>query len=218
MDRYRRLRSISTRHHNAALKYLPRMGLPERARQLGLLPRPTLITGSEQELALILDLAVHTSKPGRSRAIERYAKAEAPVAGSDDALVLDALCAAWFSIWRVERRHEVAGLIVKDIASGNETWLMDQGLTGSVPAGYLLASRLCWPAEFAMTCGVAVPVDSALLEDVIDRLAWMRGDNRNGAAADPRFAATIYRAAVEAGAMDNVEFRAPTAGANYAAA
>jgi hypothetical protein len=61
-----------------------------------------------------------------------------------------------------------------------------------------------------MTCGVVVPVDVELMEEVFDDVfAWLRHDDPDRLASDPRFATAIYRSAITAGIMDGVEFREP---------
>ena len=210
LDRYRHLRAISTRHHNAALDCLARPAIMERAKHLGLAYGQALVAESDEEMTLIFDLALHTAKPGRSRAIDRYAKAAAFSGGSDEARALDAICGARFSVWRIKRRHETAGLIVTDVLRDRDTWLLDEALTISAQPGLAFAGRLCWPAEFAMTCGVVVPVDAELLEDVmLDSLTWLRNADPDQLADDPRFAAAIYRSALDAGIMESVVFKEP---------
>ena len=66
LTRYRHLREISTRHHNAALDCVARPAMLERAKHLGCTYGQTLVLESEEAMALIFDLAVHTAKPGRS--------------------------------------------------------------------------------------------------------------------------------------------------------
>jgi hypothetical protein len=109
LERYRHLRAISTRHHSAALDCLARPAILEQARHLRLAYGQALVAESEEEMTLIFDLAIHTAKPGRSRAIDRYAKAAALSSGSGEARVLEAMCGARFSIWRIERYHEPPG-------------------------------------------------------------------------------------------------------------
>ena len=211
VQRYRQLRSILTEQQNAAFTCcLPRTAMLEHARQLGLVAGRTLVFDNEAEMALVADLAVHTARPGRSRAIGRYARTAPFPAGSIEAQVLDALCRAQFSLCRIERRHDIAGLVVADVLRGTEAWLMDLNLTASTPPGVVIACRLCWPAEFAINCGAAVPILPGVVGDIIDRNpAWLRNDDPEALCADPRFAAAIYRASIEAGAMCNVEFAEP---------
>ena len=210
MDRYRGLRAVSTHHHSAALGCLARQAILKQAKHLGLAYGQTLVAESEEEMTLLFDLAIYTAKRGRSRAIDRYAKSVMLQPGSDEALTLDAMCQARFSLWRIERRHETAGVIVADLLRDHETWLLDQGLAHSANPGMTVASRLCWPAEFAMTCGVIVPVDVELIEDAFsDSTAWLSHADPQRLADDPRFAAAIYRNAIQTGIMENVVYREP---------
>jgi hypothetical protein len=81
LTRYRHLRAISVRHHNGALKFLSKSALMEHARQLGLTVGKTLVSESMEELTRAFDLAIHTARPGHSRAIDRYAARAAAPAG-----------------------------------------------------------------------------------------------------------------------------------------
>ena len=207
LDRYRRLRAISTHHHSTALDHVARPAFMGCAKHLGLAYGQALLTESEEEMTLIFDLAVHTAKPGRSRAIDRYARATAFPPGSDEARTLDAIRSARFSIWRIERHHVDAGVIVTDVLREREVWLVDEALTASAQPGLTFASRLCWPAEFAMTCGVVVPVDAEMLEDVmLDNPVWLQHGDLHQWADDLRFATAIYRAALDIGIIDHVRF------------
>jgi hypothetical protein len=210
LDRYRNLRAISTRHHSAALDYLARPAILEQAKHLGLAYGRALFADSEEEMTLIFDLAIHTAKPGRSRAIDRYAKVAVLAPGSDEVHMLEAMREARFSVWQIEDRHEAAGVIVSDLLRDTTTWLVDEGLTGSTEPGMEFADRLCWPADFAMTCGVIVPVDAELMEAaLLDSAASLRHVDPERVADDPRFARAIYRAALDAGIMDNVVLKEP---------
>jgi hypothetical protein len=210
LNRYRHLREISTRHHNAALDCVARPAMLERAKHLGCTYGQTLVAESHEVTALIFDLAVHTAKPGRSRAIDRYARAAALSPDTDEARTLDAICAASFSIWRIDRRHEAAGLIVTDVLRKRNTWLVDEGLTASGQPGQAFAGRLCWPAEFAMTCGIVVPVYRDLIEQVVSGgAAWQQHADPEQLADDPRFATAIYREAISEGAIDHVVLQDP---------
>jgi hypothetical protein len=119
--------------------------------------------------------------------------------------MLDAMRHARFSVWRINRRHETAGLIITDVLREAEVWLMDEQLEASAPEDLSFAGRICKPARcFAMSCGVVVPVYRELIEEVaLDMLAWRRGDPER-VAQDPRFAIAIYRAAIDSGIMSNV--------------
>lgn len=208
LDRYRHLRAICTRHHTAALDHLARPAFLEQAKHLGLAYGKVLVAESEEEMTLIFDLAIHTAKPGRTRAIDRYAKAARFPAGSDEAQTLEAMRQARFSVWQIARRHETAGIVVTDLLRDRETWLVDEALTRCAQPGLAFAARLFWPTTFALTCGVVVPVDAELIEDALfDGTAWLRHAEPEQLADDPRFAATIYRTALDDGIMDHVAYQ-----------
>lgn len=207
LARYRHLRAISVRHHNEACEFLSRSALLEHARHLGLATGKTLVADSMEELTLAFDLAIHTAKPGQSRAIERYAAAARLQPGTDEHLVLEAMRQARFSIWRVERRHELAGLMVQDLIREGEIWLVDEGLEQSAPEGMCLATRLATPETFSMTSGLILPVDLALMTEVLDEVLPRVRGTPDQVANDRRFATAIYRVALEQGVMERVRSR-----------
>jgi hypothetical protein len=202
LTRYRRLREISKRHQTEVVRYVPHSALLDQARRIGLAVGKTLVAESMDELTLAFDLALYTAPPGRSRGIERYARSAAVPAGSDDEVVLQAMCQARFSVWQVQRRHKVVGLVVQDLMRENSLWLVDESLEQTAPEGMSVAMRVIMPEAFAMTCGVIVPVDAMLLDEVFEEvLGRIRGE-ADAIANDRRFATTIYRMAVLEGPMD----------------
>jgi hypothetical protein len=204
LQRYRHLRLISIGHHSGALKFLSRQALLEHAKRLGLAAQGILVAESEAEMTLVFDLALYTAKEHRSRALDRYARATRLPPSSDAARMLEAMRHARFSVWRINQRHETTGLIITDVLREAEVWLVDEQLETSAPEGLCFAGRICQPDDFAMSCGVVVPVYRELLEEVtLDMLAWRRGDPER-VAEDPRFAIAIYRAAIESGILNNV--------------
>jgi hypothetical protein len=209
LQRYRHLRLISIGHHSGALKFLSRQALLEHAKRLGLAAGGMLVAESEAEMTLVFDLALYTAKEGRSRALDRYARATPLPPGSDAARMLEAMRHARFSVWRINQRHETAGLIITDVLREADVWLVDvwlvdEQLETSAPEDLCFAGRICQPDDFAMSCGVVVPVYRELLEEVtLDMLAWRRSDPER-VAEDPRFALAIYRAAIDGGILNNV--------------
>ena len=121
-------------------------------------------------------------------------------------MVLEAMRQARFSLWRVERRHEVVGLVVRDLLRQDEVWLVDEALERSAPAGMAAAIRLCTPETFAMTSGVIVPVDREALEEVFDEVLPRVRGSPDRVANDRRFATAVYRTAVARGLMARVGF------------
>jgi hypothetical protein len=207
LTRYRRLRQISKEHHQAAMDIIAPDVMLNWAKRLGLTQGKNVVLESEYEIILAEDLATYLPRPGRSHPLDRYAQAAQFAPGSDEAIVLEAMRHAHFSLWRVERRHETAGLILRDLLRGGEIWLIDEAMEMNARPGVEMAARLLSLEGFEMTARIIVPVTRDLMEEVFDRAPALRRARGDVLARDPRFAIGIYRAAVATGAMDSVRIR-----------
>jgi hypothetical protein len=207
LTRYRRLRQISKEHHQAVLDIIAPDVVLDWAKRLGLTQGRTVVLESEHEMTLAEDLATYLPRPGRSHPLDRYARTARFAPNADEAIVLEAMRHARFSLWRVERRHETAGLILRDLLRGGDIWLVDETMEKSAPLGVEMAARLLQPARFAMTARIIVPVTSELMEEMFARAPTLLRAQGDTLARDPRFAIGIYRAAVVTGAMGSVRFK-----------
>src|SRR3954453_6987717 len=209
LTRYRRLREISTRLHSEALRFVPRSVLLEQARRLGLTAGKMLGADSMDELTLAFDLCLYTAAPGRSRGIDRYARSAGVAPGSDEERMLQAMGQARFSVFRVERPHETAVLLVRDLMREEGLWLVDEKLERTAPMGLMLAMRVSRPETFAMTCGVMVPTNAVLIDEVLEEVQGRVRGEPAAIANDRRFATAIYRIAGMSGIMDQIGFASP---------
>ena len=177
------------------------------AKRLGLTRGRTVLLESELELVLAEDLAIYLPKLGRSHPLDRYTRAARLAPGSDETIVLEAMRRARFSLWRVERRHEIMGLVLRDLLRGEDIWLVDEALEKSARPGLEMAARLLQPEGFAMTARIVVPVTPDLMEEAFARAPALRRVQGDALARDPHFAIGLYRAAVATGAMDSVRLK-----------
>src|SRR3974377_1003792 len=214
LSRYRRFREIGKQHHSAVLKLLARDTVISQARRLGLAQGKTLVLDSMNDLNLVFDLLIYTAPEGRSRGIDRYARAAQLSPESDEAFVLEAMRSARFSIISSISRHTAAGLVVKDMFRGCEYWLVDEGLESSLPVGAMLATRLYLLGDFTITAGVLVPLDMELIEDAIADTPLLLRKVPEEAINDRHFAEAIYRSAVVSGIMEQVTYRDTIASAS----
>ena len=207
LARYRHLRQISKDQHRAVLDVIAPNVVLDWAKRLGLTRGRTVLLESEQEMTLAEDLAIYLARPGRPHPLDRYARAARLAPGSDEAIVLEAMRRARFSLWRVERRHETMGLVLRDLLRSEDIWLADEALERSARPGLEMAARLLKPEGFAMTARIVVPVTPDLMEEAFARAPALKRDQGDALAPDPHFAIGIYRAAVATGAMDFVRFK-----------
>jgi hypothetical protein len=197
LARYRRLRALTMLHHSKATAFLPGDAMLHQARRLGLAHGRTLVLENPAELNLAYDLAIHTSPAGRSRTIDRYARSAPYAKGSDEALVLEAMCDARFALLSVERRHPSAGLILTDVVREIDLWLMDEGLEISFSEGSVFATRYFVLDDFAMKSGP--PLDRSLPRHTIELAPQLLRKSLGQAIEDRRFAEALYRAAIADG-------------------
>jgi hypothetical protein len=209
IDRYRKFRSISIRHNSGAMKCLSTEAFMEQARRLGIMRGRTLILNTEDELTLVNDLALYARQGGRKRPLDRYASSQRLSSDSDEARVLDAMLAARFALVCVERRHPVAGMIVSDLARGEEFWLVDEGMEATAPVGMKMATRVFAPEDFHITAGVIVPLDGILVMSAFKRRPLLLRMSPDQAAQDRPFAEAIYREAIQTGVMERIRFQFP---------
>jgi hypothetical protein len=147
---------------------------------------------------------------GFSRAdmLGRCARRRLPASKSDEALVLEALQAARFSIFRTIGRCNPAGVLLEDLMRGGAIPLVDEGLEQSAEPGAVFAMRVAPIEEFVITCGAVVPIDHATMEECIALLISAASKAELAALADHRrFAVSIYELAIELGLMNFVDYR-----------
>jgi len=213
LARYRRLRQISKRQHEAVLDIIAPDVLFDWARRLAMTEGKAVVLENINEMALPEDLAIYLPRPGRSHPLDRYARVARVTPGSDEAIVLAAMSRARFSVWRIERRHPATGLILRDLMRGEETWLVDEAMEKNAPPGMEMAARLLQLEGFAMTARIIVPILPdlmtlpELIAEVLTRAPALRHLQEDTLAQDARFAIGIYRAAVATGAMDRVRLQ-----------
>ena len=200
--RYRRLRELSRKHGNAIIKRLPKKTVLHWGKRIGLVRRNTFFASTMEEMTLGIDLAVYSTRSGKTSPVERYRRSSKFAVGSEDGLMVDAMCRSRFSLFLVKRRHLATGLILEDLLRKEEVWLMDEGLEQSAPDGVLFASRVIKLDAFHMTTGAPIP----MTRDAIENLAavFPSPDASLADGADAKFVETVYRSAIHHGLMDTV--------------
>jgi hypothetical protein len=207
LARYRHLRQISRGHNSAMMELLSIGAILQQARRLGLADGRAFVLDRMDDMSYVWDLVIHTAPPGRSRAIDRYARSARLAPGSDEAIVLDAMCKARFAVIAVKDRHPVAGLIVTDLFRGAELWIVDEGLEMSLAPGATIATRYFAPDRFAMAAGVIMPFNRDLLADVVASVPQVARRPPVEAIDDRRLAEAIYREGIAAGLNENAALR-----------
>lgn len=206
---YRAIRRHLMDWQSAALATVPFSVIREHAKRINLTHDTVFIVENEPEMTLVYDLAVHTSREGRSRAIDRIAKLRAAQTEGLPGMVLAGLRAARFTAWQIDRPHETAGLWIEDLFFKTRLWLMDEGFSQTMPAGMVVASRLAPMGEYWVSCGAAVPIDKTVRDLVHSDAFAHRKNDPETLMGDRRFAEAFYRAGIESGVMGSFMYRTP---------
>lgn len=204
---YKAYRAITVAHHSAALRHVPMAALLDTAKRLGLGDGKVIFEPTEAEITLIMDLAIYGRKPGRTRAIDRFAQSAAAAQGSIERRVLEAMRRAQFAVVAVERRHDVAGLIISDLAREAQRWLIDVNLEMHAQPGLCLAGRFFAIDGYVMSCGAVIPAEPETLLDGFD--ASVDSSDPELVLEDPRFATAVFRDAIASGLLGGIVYTAP---------
>jgi hypothetical protein len=103
---------------------------------------------------------------GRSkRAYDRFLRGQAQGLEAGDLPVALRMAGARFSVYRVLRRHELAGVWVDDLISvGEPIWILDQGLELSAPDEFKFGMRIFDAGIFHAGFGIVVPADPEITD------------------------------------------------------
>jgi len=173
LGRYRRYSDLRKEIQSAALGNVSESSFLAHAKRIGLSDGRVIFADDDSEVALVYDLALYTAQPGRTRAIDRCARKRLTAAQPDEALVLQALQASRFSIFRVIGRGEPAGVLLEDLMRGGTIPLLDEGLERSARPGEVFAMRVAPIEDFVITCGVVVPfIERTLSVQFLDKSVY----------------------------------------------
>ena len=212
LARYRGIREIGKRHNAELVRYLSHDALLQQARRLGLAQGRKFVLKHQDEMTFVFDLLIFTAPAGRTRAIDRYARSAQPAPGSEEAVVLEAMRHAHFSVFSVQRRHETAGLVLRDLLRDTEVWLVDLGLEKSAPEGAVMAGR----GSTRPTASRSPPASTSRSTRRCWIVRWPRSPQLRHKppaelADDRRLAEAIYRVAVANGIMQRIGHHDPLA-------
>jgi hypothetical protein len=137
---------------------------------------------------MLVDVALFEPNQSGRRVYDRFLAEKGGQLDPADRVLAQRMAAAWFSIFRLGGRHEVAGLWAEDMLDEDRRlWLVDEGLEASAPEGLILGMRLFDADPFHAGFGILVQPDEETLDFCLDAKA-------HGARLPFRYslAATLY--------------------------
>jgi hypothetical protein len=198
LTRYDRYRAVATRQQTLLAKRLWTEAVVPMALRLGLIGAEGDANGrTADDLAAAADLALYSTDPDGMSAVSRYVAGNSGGVTDLERPVLDGMCAAVFSIFRVEGGHCGAGVDLIDLVSGDRFWIVDRGLEATAYAGTEVAMRLFRPDDFWMSTGVAMVMDEVIWRELEKTNLIRRRAPRAQSSDRDALAEAIYRLAAE---------------------
>lgn len=116
-------------------------------------------------IEMLLDIALFEPNQRSRRGFDRFLDQRVARLGTADRLLAEQMAAAWFSIFRIAGRHEVAGLWLEDMVDETAPlWLVDNALETSASEGLVFGIRLFDAGPFHAGFGIVVHTDDETLQ------------------------------------------------------
>jgi hypothetical protein len=198
LERYDGYRLIGVQHQVKAAERLRKGPVAEAAVALGIAKtQKEAASLGLSMLAPAADLVLYCTGLGSQNAISCYLDECAGEFSAGEQVVLEAMSAAVFSIFRITSLHQGAGVDMLDLLSGEGIWLVDRGIDLSGMAGMEFAARVFRPGEFWMTTGVTIQLGSDMWRE-LERIGVSRKQSKLPAAVIDRnrLAEAVYRVSV----------------------
>jgi hypothetical protein len=200
---YLRLRETQRELNRALVKTLSKKAIEESARRLHLLERGTIAAEDESAMDLVMDTAIYDYYPsGGKNAVGRFA-AQRRVEG-DEAIVLEAMCRAEFTLIELADPVEGVGMRAHDLIADEHFLLADVALSHAGAPGVVLATRILRFDSFGMTTGAHLVFDPELASLVTPSLHVFAGRHKR---PSPQRSSALAGLFIKLGMMDPEDAR-----------
>jgi hypothetical protein len=190
LARYRPIRAAIQRILSGATKACSNADVKRAAKQLRVWSYGRIEVPNETAIDMVADLALFEPNQRGKRAYDGFLRGQALESGDID--LAHRMAGARFSVFRVLRRHELAGVWVADVINLAESiWVLDQGLESSAPDGLEFGLRIFDAGDFHAGFGIVVPADPEITDFCAQAVA--RG---NRLPVRHSLAATLYADAI----------------------
>jgi len=212
MPTYLRLRKLSMSLNHKLVETLDKDVLDEGGRKLGILKKGTLVLGSEDELAVVMDYCIYNVYRGGRNAVQRMLE-HSPPSDADERALLEAQARARYSIFQVSDVEKGVGVTLVDVLRKDSIFMVDVGFGNSARKGFGLAGRVIPQDGFFMSGGAILPFDGRAAKRIEHDLErWLTGGNdfaRLTAAEEADLTTQIIRACLETGASEHIVYATP---------
>jgi hypothetical protein len=203
---YKRLRKASIGLNTALVKTLSRDDIGVAAGMIGMGTRDGLELETQDEMSVLMDVAIHDVFRDEKNAVERMLEEAPPPEGSDELLLLRSLRESIYSLMEVQEVIFGVGVRAVDMLTKNSMLVVDLGFSQTARPEMMLAARLYSPGpNWWMTTGAALPVNEEAAVELIG--ACVGYELLHGEMPSPHeFAGVAINACLGTGASHEVRY------------
>ncbi len=215
LARYKRIRDVRFRLNNLLAGTIPKKTLEDCARKLGLFRKGTLVFGSMDEMAVLMDYCLYQPETDGRNLVAKYLEKSPPPADSDEMIALRAMTEAYYSLFQITDVERGVGVTVQDLLRNESGFIVDIGFGSTAQRHVVLASRLIPIEGFLTTGGAALPVDRAAGRRIFDELRRIQQTpetfdfKRISALQEAELAALVIRTCLSSGMSSHVVYAEP---------
>jgi hypothetical protein len=205
VERYRRLRALSTDLNHRIIKTIPRRAYDDVGNAIGILRNGVLEFESKDMASVLMDCCLYDWFEEGKNVVQLYSETHPANPGTDERYLLDAYLQAKYRVLVVQSAVSGAGLHCQDVLNSEELFLMDVGLGQSVKGTKAaFASRTIPLGEYWMTGGAGLPINSR--KAVLDAMSQIESGKHKPISGPGSAALLIVRACLAAGAANYVTY------------
>ncbi len=211
IDRYSKLRGVGLGLNLTLVKQLPKVAVPECGKKLGISKAGTLILNNDDEIAILYDYCLHHYRRGGKNVIERYLENSPPPPDSTEMLILQAMMASYYSLFRVLEILTYPSIKLQDLLTGQDIHLVDRGLSDTAAPGQIIAGRVLPFADYTISSGTLIPLPESVFQEKITPVVrkfckTLEPGHRPvlSQGQEAAFVAELIRVSLQAGGADNV--------------
>lgn len=143
---YNRLWQLMPKIHRSIAKMAEKNALKACAKRLGISTKSGQKLGmtfeNDYETELFQDYLIYMYRPRGFSLVRKMRNRKAYPEGSDEQMLLESMQQARFSLFWVKELHPSGGMVVLDVITGEELFVLDQSLPQQEVVGLLAAFRI----------------------------------------------------------------------------
>jgi hypothetical protein len=203
---YQKLRKVGIELNHKLFKMLPKAGIIECAKKLGVAKSNYVTVNNDEELAVLTDYCLFHYRKNKVNVISRYLLMTPPEKDSPEMEILTAMEKAHYSLFMIEKTYPNKGIVVSDLSTQQEIFVIDIALSNYGIKGLIMAGHLVPIGQFYRTSGIAIPISPELFNDEIKAIVFnfIKENEPLPPAKQALFSAQVIRAAFKAGMMDHM--------------